>query len=78
MQLRRSLAALSLCLLSAPAALAEDDDHSTVSVFLPFYSENWWKDMHGSIISEVSCAHTGLVPRYSRGELVRLGRSDWE
>ena len=75
MQLRRSLAALSLCFLGAPAALADDDgddNHSTVSVFLPFYSENWWKDMHGSIIKEVSCAHW-LVPRYSRGELVRLG-----
>lgn len=59
MQLRRSLAAaLSLCLVGAPAALADDDDdnHSTVSVFLPSYSENWWKDMHGSIIKEVRCA----------------------
>lgn len=68
MQLRRSLAILSLCLLGAPGALAEDDDdnHSIVSVFLPFYSENWWKDMHGSIINEVSCARwlcSALQPR---------------
>lgn len=73
MQLRRSLrAALSLCLVGAPAALA-DDNHSTVSVFLPFYSENWWKDMHGSIIKEVRCADPPrrLVTRYSR-ELARV------
>jgi ABC-type sugar transport system substrate-binding protein len=52
MQLRSSLAALlplALCLLP-PAALAEDEE--TVSVFLPNYSEKWWSDMHGSVISE--------------------------
>ena len=54
MQLRPSLAALlplSICLLCAPAALAEDEE--TVSVYLPFYSEKWWSDMHGSVISKV-------------------------
>lgn len=53
MYLLSSLAALlplSICLL-APAARADDEE--TVSVFLPYYSEKWWSDMHGSIISKV-------------------------
>ena len=73
MQLRRSLrAALSLCLVGAPAALA-DDNHSTVSVFLPFYSENWWKDMHGSIIKEVRCAE----PPPGSSRVTAASWSDW-
>lgn len=54
MHLRPSLASLlplSICLLSAPAALAKDEE--TVSVYLPGYNKKWWSDMHGSVISKV-------------------------
>ena len=54
MHLRPSLAALlplSICLLSAPSALAKDEE--TVSVYLPGYNEKWWSDMYGSVISKV-------------------------
>ncbi|SPN98598.1 uncharacterized protein DNG_01643 [Cephalotrichum gorgonifer] len=56
MQIRLSTAALlqlSICLIHAPAALGEDDGtKTTVSVYLPFYGEKWWADMHGSVISK--------------------------
>jgi hypothetical protein len=70
MQLRWSAAALlPLCIWStyAPVASAAEEEPETVSVFLPFYSESWWKDMHGSVISKVRTTESGQWKRRDKG-----------